>query len=394
MVINKEMETTGKKSAFKKGIIIFVVLTLATSYMAGLLKKETQVIQKLENVSPEGTELEKISENPLLFRTENPTAPTSSIYIIINTSKGWGGPLQTATIIDKMGILQQVLILDHKETLSFIHKIQKNDFFKQFIGKKVTDPFIPGVDIDSVTQATVSSKGFTEAVRKGSHTVGKKIFHLQIKEEQSGWKFGLNEILLVLIYFSIFISFFLKIPMLRYITMTVSFFFLGFYLNSSLSIAHFSSLLLGYFPSLKENPFWWILVTGALLSAFLLRKNLYCYGICPFGALQEFNNKISGINIRLNRKITKYTKYLSYILAWFALIVTLLTSKPAIGAYEPFPTIFGLQGMDIQWFILPVVILGSFVLSKFFCRFFCPVGVILKIIIKARRQLDKFIRRT
>ena len=171
--------------------------------------------------------------------------------------------------------------------------------------------------------------------------------------------------------------------------MTSAFILLGFHLNSSLSIAHFASILLGYFPSLTENTFWWILITGAILTAFLMRKNLYCYGICPFGNFQEFNYKVIGVNITLSKPVFKYMKNLVYVITWLALVIILLTKNPALGSYEPFPTLFSFQGLEIQWFILPAVVIGSFVLNRFFCRFFCPVGVILNLIIKFRIQLTR-----
>ncbi len=383
------MKINRNKSFFKSAVILMAISTLMASYITGNIKKGKETLVLLnEQVSSE-TEFNKINDKPFIFEALDPNSKILSSYYVLTSAHGWGGPLLTASIFNSSGILTNIIVLEHKETLSFFYRLERNNFFKQFKGKKLSDPFIPDKDIDTVTQATSSSKAFTSAIRNASHALGKNIFHLSIKEEKIRWRFGFNELALILLYAGTIVSLFKKNKILRYICMVAAFILLGFYLNSSLSITHFASLLLGYFPSLMENTFWWILVTGAILTAFLMRKNLYCYGICPFGNFQEFNSKISGVNIVLSKQVTKYVRNLVYVVAWLALVIILLTKNSTLGSYEPFPTLFSLQGLDIQWFILPAVVIGSFVLNRFFCQFFCPVGVILNLIIKSRIQLTR-----
>ena len=126
----------------------------------------------------------------------------------------------------------------------------------------------------------------------------------------------------------------------------------------------------------------------------VLKKNLYCNCICPFGILQEFTAKLSGVNIVMGKKSLRFANAIAYFLTWLALFIIFMTANPAMGAYEPFSTFFRLEGIGVQWCILPAVILGSFILTKFFCRFFCPVGVVLKFLVKSRHNLERVIKRT
>jgi len=370
------------------------VLTLITAYIIGLTRKDSQVLSQLQSSFSEGTKFQKINERPLLLEVHNVKSETFSGYFAVGKAQGWGGPLQIATVIDKNGVIERVVLVNHKETPSFFFKIQRRQFLQQFTGRKISDPFVLDVDVDSVTGATMSSRAITEAIREGSHTAGIKIFNLPIKEERFPWKFGTDEILLLLLYAVMLFGVLRKIKVMQYVTMAAAFIFLGFYLNAAISIGNISSLFLGYFPSFQENIFWWLLITGALLMPLILRRNLYCSYLCPFGALQEFTAKIGGINIKLSKKSIQFTRYLVYFLAWFALILIFLTSNPAVGAFEPFATFFALEGIGIQWFLLPAVVLGSFVFTRFFCRFFCPVGVVLALTVKARHKLDKIFSRS
>ncbi|MHA1297645.1 MAG: FMN-binding protein [Promethearchaeota archaeon] len=374
------------KLSLKNSVAWLAILSLLAAYIIGQAKKGTQIITQLHNSLPQSVEFYKISNKPLLFESRRKGTEEFYRYISVEKAQGWGGPLLLAAVIDSKGIIERIIVLDHKETPPFFYKIQKHKFFRQFTGKKVSAPLLLGQDIDAVTQATISSKAITEAVRKGTHALGRKILKFPIKEHQKVWKFGIKEVILLLLYILALIDIKLISKILRYFIISAAFIFLGFYLNAAISIGNISALFFGYIPPLKENIFWWLLIFGALSIPLILRRNLYCYYLCPFGALQEFTNKISGINLRLNKKNFRLIKHTAYVLTWLALIIIFLTSNPALGAYEPFATFFRAEGMSIQWYILPAVVFGSFFILRLFCRFFCPVGVILKILIKFRSK--------
>jgi polyferredoxin len=185
----------------------------------------------------------------------------------------------------------------------------------------------------------------------------------------------------------------MKIGKLRYLTLAAGIVFLGFYFNSAISLSNLSVIFLGYFPPLSEKLFWYMLVVGALLIILIYGKNLYCFWLCPFGAIQELVAKIGGVNIQLSKKTITYAGYISYLLTWAALMIIFTTANSSLGSYEPFATLFGLEGFGVQWYILPVVILGAFVLNRFWCRFFCPVGVVLRLVMKVRFRAKQLFSR-
>jgi polyferredoxin len=52
---------------------------------------------------------------------------------------------------------------------------------------------------------------------------------------------------------------------------------------------------------------------------------------------------------------------------------------------------FSLEGIGVQWYILPMALIGSFFMSTFWCRFFCPVGHGLRNLLQLRKKtLDVF----
>ncbi len=50
---------------------------------------------------------------------------------------------------------------------------------------------------------------------------------------------------------------------------------------------------------------------------------------------------------------------------------------------------FSLTGAGIQWYILPLSLVGSFFVLNFWCRLFCPVGLVLNDMVRLRRSLLK-----
>ena len=377
----------------KKIFILIAMLSLAVAYLYGFSQRGKDALITLHASFPPGTVFVKQSSKPLVFEVSKPGEGGLPNFVVIAEGHGYGGPLQVASIITPAGVVKKTIVVANKETPSWFRKVLENSFFNQFTDLKVAAPMLESTvkskGIDMVTGATVSSKAFTTAIRAGSHAVGRQYLHQSIAEQEADWAFGRNEIILLLLYGIILLGSLKKLPKLRYLTLLSGLVFIGFYLSNPISLSSFSALLLGYFKPLKEELFWWLLVGGSLLMTLVLGKNLYCSWLCPFGAIQEMVAKLGGISVRLDKKFVRYVKYLSYFLTWLALMVIFTTSNGPLGSYEPFGTIFGYQGVGAQWFILPVVILGSFVLPMFWCRFFCPVGVVLNLTGIVRRTVNR-----
>jgi polyferredoxin len=66
-----------------------------------------------------------------------------------------------------------------------------------------------------------------------------------------------------------------------------------------------------------------------------------------------------------------------------------LSAHPALGSYEPFAMMFSLEGLGIQWYILPATLLGSLFVPNFWCRMFCPVGLYLNEMVRLRRKVKE-----
>ncbi|MFQ6031527.1 MAG: FMN-binding protein, partial [Candidatus Zixiibacteriota bacterium] len=151
-----------RKSLLKNVIIFAAAALLVAAYIIGFIHEDKQTLLKLQNSFLKRIAFQKISDNPLIFEARDAESKTFLDYIAIEKGQGWGGPLHMATVIDKNGVIERVILIDHKETPPFLFKIQRHRFLQQFVGKKVSNPFVLECDIDTVTQATMSSKAIKE----------------------------------------------------------------------------------------------------------------------------------------------------------------------------------------------------------------------------------------
>ena len=286
--------------------------------------------------------------------------------------------METGTVIDASGKIVDVVVLKHRETPTFFKSLISQHGFKQFLDLDLSAPFQVGHDVDSVSGATISSKAFAQAVRQAAHWMGRHRYSLEIEEAPKKWQVGKNEFILMVLYAVVIISAIKKFNKIRKIVLFFSLGFIGFYLNYPISLSNFSQIFLGYFPSVHEHAFWWLLVVGTLLLALFYGRNLYCSWMCPFGALQEFITLIGGVRLRLSKNIIRVAEYSIYFFFWLALMIIFLTSNPAMGTYEPFATLCSFKGIGIQWYLVSLAMIGSFLIPRFWCRFFCPVGSFLK----------------
>ena len=98
--------------------------------------------------------------------------------------------------------------------------------------------------------------------------------------------------------------------------------------------------------------------------------------------------KIGGMKIKLTPLIQKVAKHSAKFLLWLGLMIIFISRNPTLGSYEPFAMIFGLEGEGMQWYILPLVLIGILLITDYFCRYFCPVGKGFGYIIKFRTWVD------
>ncbi|WP_051534041.1 FMN-binding protein [Desulfitibacter alkalitolerans] len=368
--------------------IAIVSLLIALIYSYGFIRNKVEL--DLYKHFPDFENIELLSSNPLIFEAYSSESGIIE-YITIAEADGYGGPLFLAVLINQDGIIKEIVLLDHKEDLSFLLKIEGQGFFERFKNNGITDVLGNQHNVDAVSGATVSSDAIAKAVILGSYNVGKTVLDLDLKLKQKVWSFGINEIILILLYCLVLVSIYKSSRKLQYLALLIGGLFLGFYLNSAISIANFASLFLGYTPPIKERTFWWLLIVGTLGLTLLLGKNIYCHGMCPFRTVQEVLAKVGGGYIKADNKNLRYIRPIKYILTWIALMIAFLAANPALVNYEPFPTMFGLQGVGMQWFILPIVVFASMFIFRFWCRFFCPVGVLLDIASKVRGAIRDII---
>lgn len=80
--------------------------------------------------------------------------------------QGKEGPMSIGVCFDNVGLVQSVTILSSEEEHG--KKVAEESWLKQFKGKKVSDAFQVGRDVDGVSGATISSKAVAETLRKSS----------------------------------------------------------------------------------------------------------------------------------------------------------------------------------------------------------------------------------
>ena len=330
--------------------------------------------------------LTKIRDNPVVFQLgEKGDGPGN--YVLIQEGQGYGGPFVIGIRIMEDGKIHEVMPLDHKETPAFAKKIVDARYRDQFIGKSVGDDFIVGVDIDAVSGATITTMAAAEAIRNGAHLAAVEKFKLDPKWKKVPWKFGLNEILILAIFVLAFVPKIYKEKPWKYIYIAATIAIVGFYLNAAISVGNIAGLALGYIPGIKDHIIWWILVVGTILGIIFLGKNVYCYRVCPFYGIEYLLQKISGMKLNPSRALLKQARFIVNFLLWLSLMVIFLSKHPALGSFEPFAMMFSLNGTGIQWFILPLALIGSFFMSTFWCRFFCPCGQALTKMIQFRKNI-------
>lgn len=386
---SETVKTKAKKTGRMSGVIGYMAyVSLFAAFVFGLYSDGKDYEGLLRLKMPD-EKLVKVNDSPVVFQIDDKVEGKSQ-YVLIQEGQGYGGPFVIGIRINDDAKVHEVFPLENKETPAFAERVNKARYADQFIGKPVTDNFLVGDDIDAVTGATITTRAATEAIRSGAHTAAVDYFKFKKSWDKVPWAFGLKEILVIILFALAFSPTIVNKTPWKYLYMGSVIGIIGFYLNASISIGSLAALLLGYIPGIQEHIIWWVLVIGTVLTIFITGKNIYCYRICPFYGIQFLLSKISGSRLNPSPAILKSARLTANTLLWASLMTIFLSRHPGIGSYEPFAMMFSLEGLGIQWYLLPVALIGSFFMSTFWCRFFCPCGRFLNRLVTIRKNIVTF----
>jgi polyferredoxin len=129
------------------------------------------------------------------------------------------------------------------------------------------------------------------------------------------------------------------------------------------------------------------LLTMTLLLSILFRRS-FCGFICPFGALQEFFGLIGKKLLRkrfiLPEKIDKPLRYIKYVVLVITIAFAWKTAGLWMDPYDPWAAYghmsAGLESLTSEYLValilLIIVIIGSMLYDRFFCKYLCPMGAV------------------
>ncbi len=298
---------------------------------------------------------------------------------------GWGGPICVGIVVDQAFRIKHLRILQHNETPSFFAGIEEPWFQNQFIDKDPSSPLEPGIDIDGLSQATVSVTALCQTVRetlqRAAHesppssaaTPAASTRNLSIKRHLC-----LFFAMLAIVIFG------RRYPRTNAFLIVI---LIGLISPQFISFAHINvlrRLFLGDSSLLSQS--------AVLLSAFVVLHFLgprgYCRFLCPAGALQTLLY-CSKPSAGISSGIPPYTlpieetscpsayfraASLGRIILWAGLLLFLFAPDFPLHQLEVFSALFFRNQGVGGWLLVSAFILGSSMTPRWYCLALCPLN--------------------
>jgi Na+-translocating ferredoxin:NAD+ oxidoreductase RnfG subunit/ferredoxin len=187
---------------------------------------------------------------------------------------------------------------------------------------------------------------------------------------------------LLLLLVLVMTSFLRKSASLRWVTLAYTLVYLGFIDGTFLSVSHITNgIKLGPSLFLADLPLLIIVVFTLVTTLFCGR--VFCSSLCPFGALQDFLTRFvpHKLQKRVPQALHDKAIYIKYGILLLLIVMALTYSELSVFQYfEPFGTIFYQSQSILLWGILLAFLAASSVVSRFYCRYACPLGAALGVV--------------
>ncbi len=210
-------------------------------------------------------------------------------------------------------------------------------------------------------------------------------FDFEEEEEESAFSLMLaqtrwSRVVGLLIIFGLALNAFIfKGVPARWVALGGTLVYLGWVDGGFLSISHITSGIAGG-PRVYLGDLVMLVMIIFTVVTTLLWGRVFCGFLCPFGALQDFIERV--VPKRFQRKVPSQIHdraiYIKYGILGLILVTAVVNSDLSIyGYFEPFGTVFFLSSSVLMWSIAGSVLLASVVIPRFYCRYACPLGAAL-----------------
>ncbi len=141
----------------------------------------------------------------------------------------------------------------------------------------------------------------------------------------------------------------------------------------------------------KTHPSNIVLGVG-VLAGVLLAGNAFCGWICPFGALQDalhwLARRLHVPSLTIGRRTDRVLRSGRFVVLGVVVYASAATARLWFADYDPYATAFGLKwllapDLSVMWpalAILAVIVVGSMLVERFWCRYLCPAGAVFAVL--------------
>lgn len=169
---------------------------------------------------------------------------------------------------------------------------------------------------------------------------------------------------------------------LRWATLAATTAWLCFIDGSFLSVSHITNTITQGTGFLVSNLPLLLFVVFTVVTT-LLWGRVFCSSLCPFGAVQDFIARFGPRRWRrrVPQRMHDRGLYIKYLVLAVLIGMALFSADLVLFQYfEPFGTLFFLDGALILWVILLAILAACFVVPRFYCRYACPLGAALGLV--------------
>ncbi len=186
---------------------------------------------------------------------------------------------------------------------------------------------------------------------------------------------------MLLLFVLVMTAFLRKSAALRWVTLACTLVYLGWIDGGFVSVSHITNgIKLG--PTMFRSDLPQLLIVLFTVLTTLFWGRVFCSSLCPFGALQDFISRFTPRHFQreLPQAIHDKAIYIKYGILVFLIVMALTYSELSLFQYfEPFGTVFYISQSLLLWGILAAFLLASVFISRFYCRYACPLGAALGI---------------